>query len=115
MKPFPLIAMAVGTAIALGAPALTIGRHMYFRSAGIAHQTAAESQIALMTSLSMFAVLLGGLIAIGGYALHKAFSAEEKRAIERRAQQEAKRDARQAQRDARQVGREARRSRDPID
>jgi len=115
MKPVPLTIMSIGVAIALGMPGLTIGRHMYFRSQGIAYQTAAESQIAFMTSLSMFAVMFGGLIAVGGFVLHKAFSAEEKRAIERRAQQEAKRDARQAERDARKIGRAAQRRQDPVE
>jgi hypothetical protein len=115
MKPVPLIIMSVGLAIALGFPGVTIGRQMYFRWIGISHQTAAESQIAFMTSLSMFAVMIGGLIAIAGVVLHKAFSAEEKRAIERRAEQQAKREARQAERDARQVQRAARHGRDPVD
>ncbi len=115
MKPVPLIIMSVGVAIALGFPGFTIGRQMYFRSLGIAHQAAPESQIAFMTVLSMFAVMFGGLIAIGGFVLHKAFSADEKKAIERRAQQRAKRDAGQAKRDARQAERAARRGRDPVD
>jgi Na+/melibiose symporter-like transporter len=115
MKPVPLTIMSVGTLIALGMPGLTIGRQMYFRSMGIANQTAMESQIAFMTTLSMFAVMLGGLIAVGGFVLHKAYSAEEKQALERRAAQEAKRGARQAERDARQIELAARRRRDPVD
>jgi Na+/melibiose symporter-like transporter len=115
MKPIPLAIMSVGTAIALGGPGLTIGRSLYFRSMGIASQPAAESQIALMTALSIFAVMLGGLIAIGGYVLHRASVAEDKKAVARRIEQEAKREARQAKRDARDVERLARRRRDPVD
>jgi hypothetical protein len=115
MKPVPLIIMSVGVAIALGFPGVTFGRQMYFRWLGIANQGAAESEIAFMTVLSMFAVMLGGLIAIGGFVLHKVFSAEEKTAIERRAEQQAKRDARHAKHDARQIERAARRGPNPVD
>jgi hypothetical protein len=115
MKPVPLIIMSVGLAIALGFPGVTIGRQMYFRSLGIANQGAAESQIAFMTILSVFAVMLGGLIAIGGFVLNKAFNAEDKKASERRAQQKAKREAGQAKREKRQAESLARRGRDPVD
>jgi hypothetical protein len=115
MKPVPLIIMSVGAAIALGVPGLTIGRQMYFRSAGVANQTEAESQIALMTTFSMYAVMLGGLIALGGYLLHQVFGAAEKKAIDRRAEREAKHEAREAARRARQAEREALRRQDPVD
>ena len=94
---------------------MTIGRYMYFRSIGVADEAAAESQIAFMTALSIFAVMLGGLIAIGGYVLHNASSAEERKPSTRRVEQEAKREARQAKRDERNAKRLARRSRDPVD
>jgi len=115
MKPVPLAMMSVGTAIALGGPGLTIGRYWYFRSIGVAGEAASESQIAFMTALCIFAVMLGGLIAIGGYVLHNASGAEGKKAVARKIEQEAKREARQAKRDERNAKRLARRSRDPVE